>query len=46
MLSNSDTPLIRKLYADFRIDRVLASRSINSKGNRRGKIAELIIRNY
>ena len=46
MLSNSDTPLIRKLYADFRIDRVLARRSINSKGNRRGKIAELIIRNY
>ena len=46
MLSNSDTPLIRKLYADFQIDRVFASRSINSKSNRRGKIAELIIRNY
>jgi DNA adenine methylase len=46
MLSNSDTPLIRELYARFNIDRVYASRSINSKGNRRGKIAELIIRNY
>ena len=46
MLSNSDTPLIRELYAGFNMDRVYASRSINSKGNRRGKIAELIIRNY
>jgi len=46
MLSNSDTPLIRELYTDFRIDRVYASRSINSKASRRGKIAELIIRSY
>ncbi len=46
MLSNSDTPLIRKLYADFNVDRVYASRSINSKGSRRGKIAELIVRSY
>ena len=46
MLSNSDTPLIRELYAGFNIGRVYASRSINSKGNRRGKIAELIIRSY
>jgi DNA adenine methylase len=45
MLSNSDTPLIRKLYADFRVERVYAARSINSKGGQRGKIAELIIRN-
>ena len=46
MLSNSDTRLIRELYADFNIDRVYASRSINSKGGQRGKIVELIIRNY
>ena len=46
MLSNSDTPLIHELYAGFTIDRVYATRSINSKSNRRGKIAELIIRNY
>ncbi len=46
MLSNSDTRLIRELYADFRIERVYASRSINSKGGQRGKIAELIIRCY
>ena len=46
MLSNSDTPLIRELYAGFNIERVYASRSINSKANGRGKIAELIICSY
>lgn len=46
MLSNSDTPFIRALYADYTIDRVLATRSVNSKANGRGKIAEVIIRNY
>jgi DNA adenine methylase len=46
MLSNSDTPLIRKLYKDFKPERVYASRSINSKGNKRGKISELVVRSY
>jgi DNA adenine methylase len=46
MLSNSDTPLIRRLYRGFRIDRVQARRSINSKATRRGPIGELVIRNY
>lgn len=46
MLSNSDTPLIRELYADFDTQRVYANRSINSKANKRGKISELIIRSY
>lgn len=44
MLSNSDTPLVRELYADFTIDTVLASRSINSKGSGRGKLNEVIVR--
>lgn len=43
ILSNSDTPLVRELYDGFRIDRVWASRAINSKGNRRGKVAEVIV---
>jgi DNA adenine methylase len=45
MLSNSDTPLIRELYRNrvFRVERVFAPRPINSKGSRRGKVAELII---
>lgn len=46
MLSNSDTPIVRDLYARYRIDVVSASRSINSRANRRGKIAEVVVRNY
>lgn len=46
MLSNSETPLIRRIYRGFRIDRVQARRSINSKATRRGPIGELVIRNY
>jgi DNA adenine methylase len=46
MLSNSDTPFIRKLYKRFQIEPVLASRAINCNGAKRGKISELIIRNY
>lgn len=45
MLSNSDTPFIRRLYRGFKIDRVEAIRAINSKGGRRGAIGELIITN-
>lgn len=44
MLSNSDTPAIRELYAGFRIDDVLASRSINSNAARRGKVGEVVVR--
>ena len=46
MLSNSDTPPVRELYDSFRIDRVDANRPINCKGDRRGKVSELVIRNY
>lgn len=46
MLSNSDTPLIRKLYKDFKPERVYANRAINSKGDKRGKISELVVRSY
>lgn len=34
------------LYTNYNIDRVYASRSINSNGAKRGKITELIITNY
>ncbi len=43
MLSNSDTPMVRELYRDFRVEVVTAPRSINSKGLGRGKINELVI---
>jgi DNA adenine methylase len=44
MLSNADVPFVRKLYNyGFKIERVEARRSVNSKGDRRGKVAEVII---
>ena len=43
ILSNSDTPLTRDLYADFELREVQARRSINSNGAGRGKVGELII---
>ncbi len=46
MLSNSDTPFVRELYAGFRIDQVQATRAVNSKANGRGKVDEVIILNY
>lgn len=53
MLSNSDGKSFNEndtffddLYMDYNIERIYASRAINSAGDKRGKIAELIIRNY
>ncbi|MCS6825198.1 MAG: DNA adenine methylase [Caldilinea sp.] len=48
MVSNSDTTIVRSLYASpyFVIDEVKANRAINSNGAKRGKITELVITNY
>jgi DNA adenine methylase len=46
MVSNSDTPFIRKLYNDFHIEEVKAGRFVSCKGEQRVKETELIIRNY
>ncbi len=46
MLSNSDTPTSNKLYSDYKIEKIYANRSINSKANGRGKITEILVRNY
>lgn len=46
MLSNSDVPFIRSLYADFQIDTVAAPRAINCNAKKRGKVTELVVRNY
>lgn len=48
MLSNSDTREARRLYEDrgWNIQRVLAPRSINCNGDRRGRVPELIVTNY
>ncbi len=41
--SNSNTELVRELYKDWEIQVVQAKRSINSKGDKRGAISELVI---
>jgi len=53
MLSNSDPKntdeqddFFDSLYKDFYINRVRATRMINSKSSKRGKVSELIITNY
>lgn len=52
MLSNSDPTnyiedfFFDELYCDFNIKRIFASRMINSKGNSRGKIREILVTNY
>lgn len=43
LLSNSNTPLVRRLYKGFRISRVKAPRRVNSKGDGRGDVTELLI---
>ena len=52
MLSNSDPKNVNpednffdELYKDYKIHRVSASRMINSNGEKRGKINELMISN-
>lgn len=48
MLSNSDCKdgFFDVLYQVYCIDRVYASRNINSDGSKRGKITEILVRNY
>ena len=53
MLSNADCSaknpedtFFEELYADFNINRVQATRAINANPNKRGKLTELLIKNY
>lgn len=46
ILSNSSTPFVHGLYRRFTIEEVLATRNVNSRGDRRGKVAEVIVRNF
>lgn len=53
MLSNSDCSsknpedtFFEDIYDGFDIQRVYASRMVNANGNKRGKLTELLIRNY
>ena len=46
MLSNHNTEFIRELYKDFHINVIPAKRMINSKGDGRGTVEEVLITNY
>jgi len=49
MLSNSDAHFINQIYSGFegvRINKVEAGRAINSKGDGRGKVTEVLVTNY
>ncbi|MDO4910221.1 MAG: DNA adenine methylase [Corynebacterium sp.] len=46
MLSNSATPFIRELYADYNLEIIAARRAVNSVGARRGAVDEVVVRNY
>jgi DNA adenine methylase len=43
---NSNDNFFDDLYSNYNINRILANRSINSKGNLRNKITELLISNF
>jgi DNA adenine methylase len=46
MLSNSSAPVIFDLYKNYVVDEIQATRLVNCQARGRGKISELIIRNY
>jgi len=46
LLSNSASALIFDQYKDYKIEIVKANRSINSDGEKRGEVDEVLIRNY
>lgn len=46
MLSNSDCDFFDVLYSDYSINHVFASRSVNAVASKRGKVSEIVVRNY
>lgn len=46
LLSNSSSPLINDLYRDYTIEKVLAARHVNARADRRGRITEILVRNF
>lgn len=45
-MSNSWTPFIIDLYKEYRQEKIMAGRSINSVGTKRGKVAEILVLNF
>ena len=46
ILSYNDHPLVRELYADYRIEEVTRTSTLAGSGNNQTQYAELIIRNF
>jgi len=46
LLSNSMTPFVEELYRAFTLREVFATRSVNSKADRRGKVSEALVANF
>ncbi len=46
MATNSDCPLTRQLYAGFAIEALSVGRRIGGSQGRRGRAAEIVVRNY
>lgn len=46
LLSNAHTDFIVDLYGNYKIEIISATRAINSNALKRGKIAEVLVRNY
>ncbi len=46
MLSNSCVEPILELYRGFRIEQIMARRAINSQGQKRGPVSEIVVTNY
>ena len=46
ILSNSMTPFVKRLYKGFHIREVMATRSVNSRAERRGAIPEALVTNF
>lgn len=45
LLSNSATDFVLDLYKDYRITMILSKRSINSRGDGRGRVSEILVDN-
>lgn len=46
IVSNADTPFIRRLYEGLRVCEVAANRSIAADGKKRGQVQELVVLNF
>lgn len=46
MLSNHNTEFVRELYKDYKIEMINAKRNVNSKGDKRGSVEEVVVMNY